>query len=438
MIFKLNNKSFIVITLVFVLFLITGCGSTLSNSQQKYYTGYNSIQMAFLSDSPPPVFYYDSESAKNGNYQANTIPISVQIDNKGSSDSYGAIFIHGFDPNIVSVGGTFNSAGQYIAPMQRSTSSFGGWYGGPNSFGISSTSIVGGIFQSLSAQSINGQTRLSFSSFGSNRATLFTSLGLGSSNTPRIASQYYSGINTAILQQNIGRPLIGMTSDMFNVYGWSGWLKEFTLEGRNPNNPAGGMDVLDFSATILTLPPSLEEFRQRVMITSCFDYATHASTMVCIDPEPYSNVKKSCIPQTVTPSSSGQGAPVAITTIEQRPARGKTTFVINIRHNKQGTYDELYDYFNLYKCDPASGATVKTNDKNIVYVGYVYLSEYDITMACVPDQIIRLDDSGNGQITCSVEFPPGMASSAYQAPLEVELWYGYSKTIYKDMIIRRI
>ena len=190
-------------------------------------------------------------------------------------------------------------------------------------------------------------------------------------------------------------------------------------------------------ATIINLPSSLEEFRQRVMITSCFDYATHASQMVCIDPEPYSNVRKSCIPTTVS-LGGGQGAPVAVTTIEQRPGKGRTTFVINIHHNKKSTYDELYDYFSLYKCDPASGAMVKTTDKNVVYVGYVYLSDIDITMSCIPDQTIRLDESGNGQITCSIVFPPGMASSAYQAPLEVELWYGYSKTIFKDIIVRRI
>ena len=223
---------------------------------------------------------------------------------------------------------------------------------------------------------------------------------------------------------------------MFQTYGWTvGWLKTFDMEGRSVNNPAGSMDVVEFPSTITSLPPSLEEFQQRIMVTSCFSYATHASTMVCIDPEPYSNVKKVCLPQTVS-LGGGQGAPVSVSSIEQKPGRGRTVFTINIKLTKKDTYDELYDFFSLYKCDPSSGQTVKVTDKNIVYVGYVYLSDYDITMNCLPDQIIRLDDSGNGQIICSADIPSG--TGAYQAPLEVELWYGYSKSIYKDVIVRKI
>lgn len=430
MIFKLKNRLMMMITLISLLFLITACGSTTSNAQKKYYTGYDSVQMRFLSDSPPSVFYYDSEA---NNYQANTIPIFVEIFNKGSSDTFGALFIHGFDPNIVAIEGYTQGFPGYSGPIQQS-GSFSGWYGDSDNFAVSAIGVpIGDSIININLQKVDGQTGVSFSTFGS-RSTLFSSLGF----TTITGGAYgYSGINNDVIQGNIGAVLNPITQGMFDQFGWDGWLKQFALQGRNPYNPAGEMDVIEFPATILTLPPSLEEFRQRVMVTSCFDYATHASTMVCIDPEPYSNVKKACTPSTVS-AGSGQGAPVAITTIEQRPGRGRTTFIINVKHNKKGTYDELYDYFSLYKCDPASGATVKTNDKNIVYVGYVYLSQYDITMACMPDQIIRLDDSGNGQITCSVNFPDNIASSAYQAPLEVELWYGYSKTIYKDMIIRRI
>lgn len=432
MIFKSNNKLMMIITILSVLFLVTGCGSTTSNVQKKYYTGYDSVQMRFLSDSPPSVFYYDSEAQ---NMEMNTIPIFVEVYNKGSSDTYGALFIHGFDPNIVAIQGYTPGYPGYSGPMQGSSGIFSGWYGNSNNYAVSAINVpVGNSMISLGLQAINGQTSVSFSSFGT-RATLFSSLGFMTTSNMNYVG--YTGINTGVIQSNIGAVINPITQGMFSQFGWSEWIKAFDLEGRNPNNPSGGMDVIEFPATILTLPPSLEEFRQRVMVTSCFDYATHASAMVCIDPEPYSNVKKACVPNTVSPGG-GQGAPVAITSIEQKPGRGRTTFTINIKHNKKGTYDELYDYFSLYKCDPASGATVKTNDKNIVYVGYVYLSQYDITMACIPNQMIRLDDSGNGQIVCSITFPEDIASSAYQAPLEVELWYGYSKTIYKDMIIRRI
>ncbi|MGV8172311.1 MAG: hypothetical protein ACP5OA_06490 [Candidatus Woesearchaeota archaeon] len=436
---RFNVKIFTIIVLFSLCILLTGCsGSTGINNRvgPKYYQGYSSVEMAFLDDSPPMTFYYDSEGTT---IDDNTIPIMVQVANKGSSNSYGALFIHGLDPNIVAIQGYNTGYGDSISG--RSSEMFSGFFANSDNFGFSITGIdAGSSTLNLGLQTINGRTFVSFSTFGSgsgifsNRNALFSQLGFTTS-TSRYSD--YDGISTGVLQYGIGSALNVITTGMFSSFGWNEWLKKFELEGRNSYNPAGGMEVIEFPATILTLPPSLEQFRQRIMITSCFDYATHASDVVCIDPEPYSNVKKACRPTTVS-LGGGQGAPVAVTTIEQKPGRGKTTFIINIHHNSRAAYDELYDYFSLYKCDPASGEIVKATDKNVVYVGYVYLSDIDITMSCIPQYAVRLDEGGNGQITCSIDYPPGMATSAYMAPMEIELWYGYSKTIFRDIIIRNI
>jgi len=423
----LNNKLFLMIILAVAAITITGCSGAGTNVSPKYYTGYDSVEMSFMSDSPPTTFYYDGEAAAGS--QVNTIPINVQVQNKGSSDSYGAIFVHGFDPNIVSVqtssGSTSNGLGYNYGTGGQSV--FGGWMSGQNyAFNIGGIPI-GDSTLNFGMADINGRQMISFSTLGGggtvrSRSELFSSLGYTSAN---------------IAEARVGGILVPITKSMYGIYGWTNTIQSIELEGRNQNNPAGEMDVLDFPATIMTLPPSLEQFQQRIMITSCFSYATHASTMVCIDPEPYSNVRKACTPLTVG-LSGGQGAPVAVTSIEQRPGRGRTTFTINVKLSKTGTDDILYDYYQLYKCNPASGAIVKTNDKNVIDVGYVHLSNQDITMSCLPDQRIRLDESGNGQIVCSIDLPANMPSSAYEAPMEIELWYGYSKTIYRDVYIRKI
>jgi hypothetical protein len=443
MVRELRNKTFLMLTIIVMLVLISGCDSTTNstNANRKYYTGYGSVEMSFLQDSPPLIFYYDSQAS---DYESNTIPIFVQLYNRGSSDTFGALFVHGFDPNIISVDGyspnypnsAYGNSGLWSSTM------FTGWFSSANAFSVSGLNIpIGNSLVNIGFTQLGDRRIISFSSFNvASRSALFNQMRFATATTPYSG---YTGISTGVVQANIGAALNPITEGMFSAYGWNyGWLKKFALEGRNRNNPGGGTEVIEFPATILTLPPSLEEFRQRIMITSCFDYATHASTMVCLDPEPYSNVKKACRPVTVA-VGGGQGAPVAITTVEQRPGRGRTTFIINVNLGKRGTYDELYDYWSLYKCNPASGQIVKTTDKNVVYIGYVYLSNFDITMSCIPDQMIRLDDAGRGQITCSIVFPAGvdgrpLTTSAYEAPLEIELWYGYSKTIYKDMIIRRI
>jgi len=423
--------------LVMMVLTLTGCGNSTNPSSKtgpKYYQGYESIEMKFLEESPPFRFYYDSEA---DDIRDNTLPIFVELYNKGSSNSYGALFVHGLDPNIIAIQGYTPNYPGYTGPGRWDYQSFNGWYGDNQNYQLNIMGInLGNSVLNLGVANVGGRSIISFSTFGgiSDRGALFQAMGFGTA-----TSRYngYTGINPGLGSYNIGAALNIISVGMFNSFGWNDWLKKFELEGRSSMSPAGGMEVVEFPATILTLPPSLEEFRQRVMVTACFDYATHASKMVCIDPEPYSNVRKACKPQTVS-LSGGQGAPVAITSIEQRPGRGRTTFVINVKHTKKNTYDELYDYFSLYKCDPASGMVVKATDKNVVYIGYVHLSDIDITMTCLPDQMIRLDPSGIGQITCSIEFPEGMATSAYEAPMEIELWYGYSKTIYRDVIVRRI
>jgi len=432
-----KNKIFLTLSVLTLLILISGCSTT--GTPQKYFTGYDSIEMSFLDNSPPTTFLYDSQAT---DIKVNTIPIDVQVYNRGSSNSYGALFIHGFDPNMVAVAGYTSTypTSLYSGPV-RGANTFGGYYDNSGNFAFTGLNIpIGSSSVNLGLISVGGQQAITFSSIGINgqtfgdRSQLFNAMHL---QTAGASIGAYPAISAGVVQGGVGSALNTITIGLMSGFGWGGWLKHFQLEGRNSNNPGGGMDVIEFPATMLSLPPSLEQFRQRIMVTSCFDYATHASSMVCIDPEPYSNVKKACIPTTVS-LGGGQGAPVAITTIEQRPGRGRTTFVINVHLTKKDTYDELYDYFSLYKCDPTSGETVKTNDKNVIYVGYVYLSDYDITMTCMPNQIIRLDESGNGQITCSVNFPTGMSTSAYEAPMEIELWYGFSKTIYRDVYVSQI
>jgi hypothetical protein len=434
---ELKNKLFLVLTFVSVLVLITGCGST-ANVSKKYFTGYNSVDMNFLADSPPSIFYYDSEAVIGS--EINTLPINVQIANQGSADSYGALFVSGFDPLLVSFDGYTNNYPGSTLGQYRPLTLFDGYFSNNGGIGALQIPLSNGGTASLTLANIAGQSSISFNSFGfSSRTALLQNIGFASQ-ASRYASAGYTGISTGVLNARIGAPLNAITTGLFNTYGWTNWLQKFDLEGRNNDNPAGGMEVIQFPATILQLPASLEEFPQPITVTSCFDYTTHATAMVCIDPQPYSNVVKTCKATNIVSLAGGQGAPVAITSIEQKPAKGRTTFVINVHHNRQNAGDILYDYFSLYKCDPAADQIVKSTDLNVVYIGYVYLSnEIDITMNCLPNQMIRLDASGNGQITCSLDYPAGMApTGAYTAPLEVELWYGYSKSISRNVIIRKI
>ena len=98
-----KTSIFLMIALLAVSFVLSGCSGfgigTPSNYQRKYYQGYNSLDMKFATASPPDIFYYDPQSSDN------EIPIVINVQNKGAADTYGVIFIQGYDPHIMQIAG---------------------------------------------------------------------------------------------------------------------------------------------------------------------------------------------------------------------------------------------------------------------------------------------------------------------------------------------
>jgi hypothetical protein len=400
----MDNK--ILIVLILGIVIVSGCSGIntgTNNANKKYYQGYDSLDMKFMTDSPPSLFYYDHDSMEN------EIPILVQITNKGASDAYGALYVHGYDPGMIQVaGGLLPNANTVNWNPSALSLSIAGVYIGFRPTGSGGSLAVGSNFIAP-----NG-ARYGFSAFTQDGKVR----GL------------YVNINTNRIGGRLGQYAFGTFSNYF------GYNSIISLEGDTPETPNGGMEVYEFPAYIYNLPDSLDQFTQPIMITACFDYATRATAMMCVDPAPNSNVKKACKVKAVS-MSGGQGAPVSVTKVDQRASNNKVVFTIDIKHNRKNALDDVFDYQSLLKCDPQSGSVVKATDKNVVYIGYISLSGRDITSGCSPSNRVRLDDSGWGQINCAALIDSG-SPGAYEAPLEIELWYGYSKSIYKQIIIKRI
>jgi hypothetical protein len=392
--------------LVLILF-VTACSVGPNRGtlyQEKYYKGYESLDIEFGDSAPPYIFYYDTVSWDN------EMPIIVTVRNKGASAAQGAIFIHGFDPHFVQIAGGGTPTGTWSGDQFT----VGGWYSG--------ISGIGGVSGGWAFPTGTGTTGV----YGSG---VFTPNGLAN-----------WVINIDINGGGIGYG--GLADFTMNLFASNtGWNSIIALPGDTEYNPGGGLEVYEFPAFIYGLPPSLEEFRQPIMVTACYSYATRATAMMCIDPYPNSNTKKACYPRSVS-MSGGQGAPVSITSVEQQSSNRKTVFTINVQHNRQNSLDDVFYYESLWKCNPESGALVKPTDKNIIYIGRIGLSGYNNInnpnmISCSPDYKVRLDAGGRGQITCTA-FLDSLAQSAYQAPLSIELWYGYSKNIYKEVIIKKL
>jgi hypothetical protein len=422
------QKRGLVVILLLILALVGGCTSLGSNSKTdpntKYYQGYKGIDMEFTKSMPPDRMYF------YGTSEDNTFDVNVEVKNQGSSWSRGGIFVSGYDPNMIQIYGINPARGGgqscRLDVGNIGLGAFGGtlrcadYYLGVSGIGGDDNTInymdvgIKSIWEKLGLESIlgksgniyvrnnNGEWGVSYSN---------SNIDLEYAGHGRLMLAVFSGINFA------------------RTFG-----QEYLLQGNTYEYPGGELAYLNFDGQILNWPQGLDQTYQTFMITNCYMYTTYAAPVVCIDPAPFSENAKVCTPKTYT-GTSGQGAPVAVTSIEQENTARQAIFTINIKNVGGG---QVYDPGRLEKCSPYSPARVTQEDLNVVYVGDIRVSGDLQRLECTPNDFVRLDPTtGTGVITCSYEIPYTGLKSAYQAPLVVELWYGYSKTMEKRVLIKR-
>jgi len=222
---------------------------------------------------------------------------------------------------------------------------------------------------------------------------------------------------------------------------WSFWQSE--LEGKSEFNPLGGIAYKDFSTKIGALPEGMDSFKTNFLVTACYTYETLAVSSVCIDPIPYSSVarEKACRVSDVS-LSGGQGAPVAVTKIEEEAAKGKVRFKIYFENKGNGKIFDMSSNKRTgkdgnLKCNPYSEEGLGYDDLDKIILNKVSVGSDDITSDCEPvkEGTIRLID-GRGFIICEKDGLTG--TSAYNTPIEINVAYGYTTSIQKEIEILKI
>jgi len=430
------NKLFIIIgALIAISFLITGClpnqanSSAVSGSSGKYYTGKVGVDAEII-NLPTRVYYTRGD--------LNTFDFGVRVHNQGTSLTRGATFISGYDPQFM------NIEGQIIDPnadwkdctidLSSVGNNFNDWAGllsctfaNGASFtynqqrgGLASANINNlGLFLNMLGVETNSDflDTLSFNLIGQNGEGI-TNLGLDFDIAGWDIEMIYHGV--ALLS--------AMKS--FNLTSYNG--RDYMLEANNGDYPGGGQDFLDYSAEITNWPQGLDEFPLDLMLTNCYGYTTYASPMVCIDPMPETEQKKVCKPKTQTFSS--QGSPVAVTKIEQENGRKKIVFTIHVKNVGDG---EIIDWAHIERCSPYYPGALTAKHKDVLYNANLVRVENQ-KLDCSPANIVRLDENGEGIITCIYNIQYQNLQSAYQTPLVVEFWYGYQETAIQRVLFKRI
>jgi len=206
-----------------------------------------------------------------------------------------------------------------------------------------------------------------------------------------------------------------------------------TLEGRSQDNPEGGYEMKTYRA-IARVPFGNEIYEPTIIVHACYRYQTIASPTVCIDPDPYSIVQeeKPCRIHDVS-LGGGQGAPVAVTRVEERVSKDKVHFKIYIKNVGGGTVldDIAYSYSYYSRCP--LDLDYEDLNKVIADVSLSYSNPIECSPQGTVNDPIRLNENGEGFIRCS--FPKPNSASAFETPLQIKLYYAYADSISKKIKI---
>lgn len=418
----MKQEAAIYVFLIILALSLSGCGlggsgNTSDPTTDRYYQGSEGVQVTFEGNTPPAKVYYYGSSDEN------EFDIDLKVHNKGPSYTRGAVFVSGYNPDMIRVNDVFLPEYTYReCYMDWNVFSGDGtfWFGCDDLF-----DFTGGS---------NGYWNLGLQledilkkKFGWN----FSSFDIELSGKDGDLQGLNINFDPATVEFALhGRALIA--AEPFGA-GLGDLGEVYILRPDDYNFPGGDMDYMNFHSEILQWPIGVDELDQIFLITNCYLYATYAAPLVCIDPEPHSLNKKVCTPQTIN-WGGGQGAPVAVTSIEQENTPQKIFFTIHVSNIGTGT---VYDRFSIDRCSPYFSGRTKTTDLNVITLGYIGIGNDRLN--CVPeDNIIKLDSSGNGQITCSYEIRYATAKSAYKAPLVMEFWYGYQEDMQKKVHFKRV
>lgn len=225
----------------------------------------------------------------------------------------------------------------------------------------------------------------------------------------------------------------------------SGETCEFEIEGKSVYNPTGNEEFITINAKTNKIDPQSETHTSTILATACYPYKTVFGSSVCVDPDIYGIEKreKACTVRDLV--FEGQGAPVAITKIETRMLplednKVKPQFIIYIENKGDGEVIKSDKIEDACKSQILGGKEFYEKFFNIITVKEALLSGEELDCRVNKDDpkpaVIRLRDKED-MIRCTLEGSID-ASDAYTSSLRLELDYGYTFTISKDIIIEKI
>jgi hypothetical protein len=199
-------------------------------------------------------------------------------------------------------------------------------------------------------------------------------------------------------------------------------------EAKTRYNPEGDLEIINLEPTVDSnyfTDAKIGVYDASINAVICYPYKTSAAIDVCVDPDPNSDDSLDvCEPG--QSSAGSQGAPVAISSVQSVAQKGKARFVIEVANVGGG---DILRESSLSSC---TDANIDRGELDKIEITHAELSN-GITLDCAPDTEIKLIN-GRATIICKAE---GLDETqpAYKTILQMELSYGYKKSVQRSVRI---
>lgn len=391
--------------------------------------------------------------------QTNQVQFPVRVKNVGASDTYGGVFLTGFDPDTFRLDfRNRDGAWQHFniartAGCQLSTDGFGLFNpsGETPSFNFGISGDCGnGFFNIDSDGNVNAG--------GNPTPILEEALGIQLPDT-RLNLEVTDGeVSLGVGVPGLlidawghGRVLVAIASE-FTLQQYNG--ATYILPGQNPDTPNGGEAYKTFRAAFKNeetvgegddligielgtndkddWPAGTDQYRFNYRMKNCYSYTTFISPAICIDPRPQAPDEGKICEEEKTISTGTQGAPVAVTSVSQDNTG--SSVIMNFEVSNVGN-GRVIDVGMLQACSPYWPGKRRPSMYDQIYIGQAYIG--DKPLDCGRNSI-RLDN-GRASFTCRYDFNAEYdTASGYERPLKMELWYGYTNEIRRSLNVKRV
>lgn len=218
----------------------------------------------------------------------------------------------------------------------------------------------------------------------------------------------------------------------------SSFPKVLDVPGKNEVLGVGGYSTVSFeTSSNVDLTGGMDSYKPKFVGTVCYSYETSASPVVCLDPSPFGTFagEKACKVLDVS-LAGGQGAPIAVTKVEQMPMKGSTQLKIYVRNVGKGKVirsDKLstctqvgtQDYDKINKLDGYYVGVGSSGALNMDTLSERSPSSdvgFSSGMSCSPDSLRLVNNEAI--IICKYNFDD-VSNQAFTSPITIKLFYSY-------------